>query len=288
MAVGRRQRAARAEGGWWRVEAGAEGPTAEAASRGAAGACGVIILGRVDPHAGLAQPVALARRTAVLEGRVDRIRLPPARGAAGGCGGCAGGAAAPHRARPRPAKGCEKESRWGGGRVSRAPHALRKLADKVVVPAAEEAERQHAAHHLLLVRPEEARVREALDVVGLPLEARQPVELALVPPRLRLLADDAPPFLDQGQRRRAEEHVADVEGRVDAAVVLEPLVVGRVRQVVRRREEARVGPSRHERERIAQHQLSRCEARARESQVERDAASAGLEPPGRGMPHRCR
>ena len=99
---------------------------------------GVVVLGRVDPHAGLAQPVPLARRAAVLEGRVDRVRLPPV--------------------------------------------ALRELADVVVVAAAEEREGQHAADHLALVRPEEARVGEALALARLPLVAREPVELALVPP----------------------------------------------------------------------------------------------------------
>ena len=66
---------------------------------------------------------------------------------------------------------------------------LRELRDEVVVAAAEEREGQHAADHLALVRPEEARVGEALALARLPLVAREPVELALVPPRLRLLAD---------------------------------------------------------------------------------------------------
>eukprot|EP00964_Phaeocystis_antarctica_P029574 scaffold16675_cov58-Phaeocystis_antarctica.AAC.2 len=168
---------------------------------------GVVVLGRVYPHARLAQPVPLARRATVLEGRVDRVCLPPV--------------------------------------------ALRELSHEVVVPPAEESQGQYTAHHLALVRPEEARVGEALEVAWLPLVAREAVELSLVPSRLRLLADHLAPLGYQRQRRGAEEHVADVEGGVDRTVRLEALVVGGVGEVVGGREEACVGPARHESERLA-------------------------------------
>ena len=48
-------------------------------------------------------------------------------------------------------------------------------------------------------------------------------------------------------------HVANVEGRMDAAVRLEAIIVCGVAELVRGRQEARVGPARHEGEGLAQH-----------------------------------
>ena len=54
--------------------------------------------------------------------------------------------------------------------------------------------------------------------------------------------------------QEAQRTVADVEGRVDAAMVLEALVPRRVAQVVGGRQEGGVGPSRHEGKGLAQHE----------------------------------
>ena len=113
------------------------------------------------------------------------------------------------------------------GRFDQRPYAI----EQIVL----DAQTKH------LIRGDE--VGEAVRAAGLPLLARESVELALVPPAHPVLVDDLEPLVDKGQRRRAKEHVADVEGRVDAAVVLEPFVGRRVAEVVGRREEAGVGPA---------------------------------------------
>eukprot|EP00962_Isochrysis_galbana_P050806 scaffold22139_cov146-Isochrysis_galbana.AAC.3 len=119
---------------------------------------------------------------------------------------------------------------------------LRQPRNKVVVSAAKQGERQHPADHLGL----------PLALVRGPPLACDPVELALVPPRARVLPDEPAPLQHQRQRRRPEEHVTDVVGGVDGTVVLEPAVGGGVGQVVRRGQEAGVWVPGHVREGVAQ------------------------------------
>ena len=67
-----------------------------------------------------------------------------------------------------------------------------------------------------------ANAKTRLDKVERNVEAHRLAEADAV------LVDDLEPLVHEGQRRRAKEHVADVEGRVDRLVRLEATVDRRV------------------------------------------------------------